>query len=72
MGEKEGQKGEARKAKDRGEMGCIGMLRGRQVTPRWADDTVHRHAGEGGVGSGGGFPPHKGIRRRDERAGRAK
>ena len=37
--------------------GVIGMLGLIQVTPRWADDTVQRHVGGGGVGSGGVCPP---------------
>ena len=69
-GEREGQRGEARTAKDRGEAGNMGMLGRRQVTPRWEDDPVY--VGGGGVGSVGGCPPRKDTRRRERRMRRDK
>ena len=50
----------------------IGVLKLRQVTPRRSDDPVDRHVGGGGVGAGGGCPPWKDIRIREDSAGRVK
>ena len=63
---------EERTEKDRGEARCIGILGRSQVTPRWADDPVLRHVSGGSFGAGGGCPPWKDIRRREERAGQVK
>ena len=68
-GTREGQRGEERTVKDRGEAGCVGVLGRIQVTHRCADDPVRRHVGGGGFGVGGGCPPRKDIRGREERAG---
>ena len=64
---REGWRGEARTAKNRGEVGYIGILGRRQVMPRWADDPVQRDIGVGGVGEGGGLPHRRYIRGREER-----
>ena len=60
---REGQRGDAWIAKDRGEAGYISMLVWRHVTPRWADNPVCRHVVGGGVGSGEFCLPQKYIRR---------
>ena len=49
---KEGQRGGTQTARSRINAGVIGMLGREQVTPRWADDTMQRHIGGGGVGAG--------------------
>ena len=68
----EGRRREAHTSNNRDEAGYIGILGRRQVMPRWADDTVWRHVGVGGVGAGGGCSPRKYIRRQEERAGHVK
>ena len=60
-GPREGQRGEERTVKDRGEAGCVGVLGRIQVTHRCADDPVRRHVGGGGFGVGGGCPPPEGY-----------
>ena len=50
-GAREGLRGVARIERSRVVAGGIGMVGRRQVTPRWADDTVRRHV------IGGGVPP---------------
>ena len=42
------------------------MLGRRQVKPMWAYDPMRRHVSGGGVGEGGGCPPRKEIKRREE------
>ena len=37
---REGRRGGSRTEKGKGEAGKIGMIRWRQVTPRWSDDPV--------------------------------
>ena len=50
-GAREGLRGVARIERSRVVAGGIGMVGRRQVTPRWADDTVRRHV------NGGDVPP---------------
>ena len=71
-GAREGRKGGAWIARSRVVAGGIGMMGRRQVTHRWADDPVQRHVDGGGVGAGGGSPPRKEIRKREDREGRVK
>ena len=63
---REVQRGGSRTAMSRVVAGGIGMMGRRQVTPRWEDDPVRKHVSGGGVGEGGGCPPRKEIRRREE------
>ena len=56
-GARDGNRGGAQTGSSRVVAGGIGMMGRRQVTPRWADDTVPRHVGGGVVGSGGVCPP---------------
>ena len=73
-GAREGRRGGAWTAKDRGEAWNIGMLGQRQVMPRWADDPVQIHDRRWWRGCQGrrGLPPRKDTRLREERAGRDK
>ena len=66
---REGRRGVAQTAMSRVVARGIGILGRRQVTLRWSDDTVWRHVSGGGVGAGGGCPPPKEIRKREEREG---
>ena len=62
--EREVRRERARTAKGKGEAGNIGMLGRRQVTPRWADDTVRIQSGRRQRGCWGrrGLPPSEGHR----------
>ena len=73
--EKEGRRGGARTAKDRGKAGSIGMMGRRQVIPRWVDYPVQRHYRHQWRGCGvrmGLPPPQKNIVWIKDRAGRVK
>ena len=66
-----GSEGGGQTSRRRVEAGGIGILVRLQVTPRWADDPVQRHAGYGGVGERGGChpPPRREISHQEEREG---
>ena len=65
MGAREGQRGGSQTDRSNVVAVGIGILRHRQVTPRWEYDPVQRHIGGGGVGEGRGCPPCKEIIKRE-------
>ena len=67
IGEREGHRGGARKVRSRVVEEGISILVRRKVTTRWVDDSAWRQIGGGRVGEGGGCPPRKETRKREER-----
>ena len=65
---REGRRGGSRTEKGKGEAGKIGMIRWRQVTPRWSDDPVRIQDGCQWRGCWGSreIPPRKGVGRQED------